>query len=98
MVLRDELCDTKPAELVRQLCAAAAAARCPPARDLPICTTAATKQRNRYYSDAKNPVPRRPQQHGWVPGGDREGRAYERYAEAHPARPDLPVFIAPPAT
>eukprot|EP01043_Picozoa_sp_COSAG02_P029622 COSAG02_NODE_1852_length_10661_cov_3.072429_15_plen_123_part_00 len=35
--------------------------------------------------------------YGFQPGGERSGPAFERYAAKHPERPELPIFISPPA-
>ena len=35
--------------------------------------------------------------HGFQAGGERSGDAFEKYSAAHPERPEIPIFIAPPA-
>lgn len=35
--------------------------------------------------------------YGWQPGGERSGRTFECYAAAHPERPEIPIFVTPPA-
>lgn len=35
--------------------------------------------------------------HGYTPGGERSGAAFTEYSSAHPERPEIPIFIAPPA-
>ena len=35
--------------------------------------------------------------YGFQPSGERSGPAFERYAAAHPERPEIPIFISPPA-
>jgi uncharacterized protein with NRDE domain len=35
--------------------------------------------------------------YGYAPGGERSGSAFESYAAAHPERPEIPIFIPPPA-
>jgi hypothetical protein len=35
--------------------------------------------------------------YGYAPSGERTGSAFSRYSAAHPERPEIPIFIAPPA-